>query len=134
MIPWLSVVGIGEDGLAGLAPSARALVESAEVLIGGERHLAMVPPERTNGCERIAWPSPMARLVDRIPEMRGRRVCVLASGDPMRFGVGTNLAQRVAAEEMIVLPHVSAFSLAAARLGWPLDHCALRRQAHHPGA
>lgn len=122
MTKWLSVVGIGEDGLAGLAPAARTLVDSAEVLIGGERHLAMVPE---NGAERRTWPSPLSELAEHIPEIRGRRVCVLATGDPMFFGIGTTLARSVPADEMTILPGFSAFSLAAARLAWPLNHTAL---------
>src|SRR5687768_84961 len=125
MTPWLSIVGIGEDGLAGLTPAARTLVETAEVLIGGDRHLAMAAaPGAENGRERIAWPAPLSRLVERIPQMRGRRVCVLATGDPMSFGIGTTLARHVAPEEMTILPGVSAFTLAAARLAWPLDRTA----------
>ncbi len=122
MTKWLSVVGIGEDGLAGLAPAARALVDGAEVLIGGERHLAMVPE---NSAERHTWPSPLSELVEGIAEMRGRRVCVLATGDPMFFGIGTTLSRSVPADEMTILPSFSAFSLAAARLAWPLNHTAL---------
>jgi precorrin-6B C5,15-methyltransferase / cobalt-precorrin-6B C5,C15-methyltransferase len=121
MRPWLSVIGIGEDGLDGLSPAARTLIDSAETLIGGARHLAMVPHD---GRERLAWPSPMADLLEAIPRMRGRRVAVLASGDPMWFGVGASLVRRVAPEEMTVLPSPSAFQLAAARLGWALDECA----------
>jgi precorrin-6Y C5,15-methyltransferase (decarboxylating) len=117
MTPWLCVIGIGEDGLAGLSAAARTLIDTAEVLIGGERHLAMVP---ANGSERLAWPSPLSALVERIPAMRGRRVCVLATGDPMQFGIGTTLARLVAPEEMIVLPGISAFAHAAARLKWEL--------------
>lgn len=118
MTPWLSIIGIGEDGVSGLAPAARTLIETAEVLIGGKRHLAMAPP---SGAERIAWPSPIAPLVERIPQMRGRRVCVLATGDPMFLGIGATLARTIAPEEMTVFPAPSAFSLAAARLLWPLD-------------
>jgi precorrin-6Y C5,15-methyltransferase (decarboxylating) len=122
MSPWLSVVGIGEDGLGGLSPAARTLVDTAELLIGGERHLAMVPAD---GRERLAWPSPLSRLVECIPAMRGRRVCVLATGDPMLFGIGATLARCVPPEEMTIVPGVSAFSLAAARLAWPLDRVAM---------
>ena len=118
MTPWLCVIGIGEEGLPGLPPAARTLIDTAEVLIGGERHLAMIP---ANGAERLAWPSPVSNLVERIPKMRGRRVCVLATGDPMQFGIGATLARHVPAEEMTVVPGVSAFALAAARLAWPLD-------------
>jgi precorrin-6Y C5,15-methyltransferase (decarboxylating) len=121
MTRWLSVVGIGEDGIGGLSAAARAALDSADLLIGGERHLGMIPDD---GRERHCWPTPMSDLLDRIPEMRGRKVCVLASGDPMFFGVGATLAQRVPFEEMTVLPAPSAFSLAAARLGWPLHRTA----------
>lgn len=119
--PWLSVVGIGEEGLAGLAPAARALVDAAEVLVGGDRHLAMVPPD---GRERLAWPRPLPALLDAIAARRGRRVCVLATGDPMHFGIGVTLVRRFGHGEMTIVPGVSAFSLAAARLGWPLAEVA----------
>jgi precorrin-6Y C5,15-methyltransferase (decarboxylating) len=120
MSAWLSVVGIGEDGVSGLSPAARTLLESAELVIGGPRHLAMLPPD---GCprERRTWPSPLSALVEEIPKMRGRRVCVLATGDPMLFGIGATLCDHVAPEEMAIVPGVSAFALAAARLAWPLD-------------
>lgn len=116
-LPWLSILGIGEDGLEGLSPVARRLLDAAEVLVGGERHLAMVPAD---GRRRIAWPSPLSALVDEIVRMRGTPVAVLATGDPMHYGIGVTLARAVPAEETIVLPGLSAFSLAAARLGWPL--------------
>jgi precorrin-6Y C5,15-methyltransferase (decarboxylating) len=119
--PWLAVVGIGEDGIAGLAPTARALVETAEVLVGGARHLGMV---RQGEAERIVWERPLGRAIDAIEARRGRRVTVLASGDPLWYGVGVTLARRFPREEMTIVPQPSAFSLAAARLGWPLADCA----------
>jgi precorrin-6Y C5,15-methyltransferase (decarboxylating) len=118
---WLSVVGIGEDGLAGLSPTARTLVETAEVLVGGERHLAMMPP---GPAERIAWAKPLGDTIGTIAAQRGRRVTVLASGDPLWYGVGVLLARHFSADEMTILPQPSAFSLAAARLGWALADCA----------
>lgn len=123
MTPWLSVVGIGENGLPGLCPAARALVDSADVLIGGERHLAMIPAD-VNGTrrpERLSWPKPLTTMVERIVAMRGRSVCVLATGDPMQFGIGAMLARHVAPEEIAIIPGISAFALAAARLRWPLE-------------
>ena len=113
----LAIIGIGEDGLAGLSPAARALVERAEVLIGGARHLAMVPP---SAAERLAWATPLEATLPEISARRGRRVVVLASGDPMWFGIGATLLRHYAPEDMTILPHVGAFSCAAARLGWPL--------------
>jgi len=114
---WLSVVGIGEDGLAGLTPSARTLVDAAEVLVGGGRHLAMLPED---GRPRVAWPKPMDSVIPEILRQRGRRVCVLASGDPSCFGVARKLLRAIPLREMVILPAPSAFSLACARLGWSL--------------
>lgn len=116
MSKWLSIVGIGEDGLEGLAPAARALIASAEVLVGGERHLAVAPPD---GRERLQWTNPLSCLVDEIVTRRGRPLCVLATGDPMHFGIGVTLARRLPIEEMSIIPAPSAFSLVCARLGWP---------------
>lgn len=116
MTAWLSIVGIGADGLAGIAPAARTLIDAAEVLVGGARHQAMV--EGT--AERLTWETPLSRTVDAIAARRGKRVVVLATGDPLWFGIGVTLARRFPREEIAVLPHLSAFSLAAARLGWPL--------------
>lgn len=115
MTPWLAIVGMGEDGLDGVAPLGRALIDRAEVLIGGARHLAMVPDD---GRERLAWPSPLSALVEDIVARRGTRVCVLATGDPMHYGIGVTMARRVPHEEMTIVPAPSAFSLACARLGW----------------
>jgi precorrin-6Y C5,15-methyltransferase (decarboxylating) len=118
---WLSVVGIGEDGLAGLAPIGRTLIGTAAVLVGGRRHLDMVP---LDGAERLLWERPLDRTIEAIAELRGRNVTVLASGDPLWYGVGVTLAGRFPPDEMTIVPQPSAFSLAAARLGWPLAGCA----------
>ncbi|HXQ52590.1 MAG TPA: precorrin-6y C5,15-methyltransferase (decarboxylating) subunit CbiE [Stellaceae bacterium] len=120
MSAWLAVVGLGEDGPAALAPIARALVASAETLIGGKRHLALVPEGRA---ERLLWRSPIEASIADIAARRARRVVVLASGDPMCYGVGAMLARAFAPDEMIVLPAPGAFALAASRLKWPLESC-----------
>ncbi|GAB4225150.1 MAG: bifunctional cobalt-precorrin-7 (C(5))-methyltransferase/cobalt-precorrin-6B (C(15))-methyltransferase [Kiloniellaceae bacterium] len=115
--PWLSIVGIGEDGLDGLTAPARALIDDAEVFVGGERHLAMLPDDDR---ERLAWPSPLSALLDEIESRRGTRVCVLATGDPLWYGVGVSLLKRIRRSEIAILPGRSAFTLSAARIGWPL--------------
>ncbi len=115
MTPWLSIIGLGEDGLDGLTPTARALFDQAEVLIGGKRVFAMAPED---GRERLAWPSPLSALIEEIAARRGQRVCVLATGDPLHYGIGATLANRVPVEEMTILPAPSAYTLACARLGW----------------
>ena len=118
--PWLHVIGIGEDGVDGLGLAARTALDEAEVLVGGERHLAMIPSDQR---ERFPWPSPLGSFLDTLTAMKPRRVAVLASGDPMWFGIGATLAKRVPASDMRIHPFPSAFSLAAARMGWPLAEC-----------
>lgn len=115
MTAWLSIVGLSERGLEAVPADARRLIDDAEVLIGGDRHLAMVPDD---GRERLTWPSPLTALIDDILARRGHKVCVLATGDPMNYGIGVTLAKRIPAEEMTVVPAPSAFNLACARLGW----------------
>ena len=115
---WLSIVGIGEDGVEGLNPVARGLIGSAEIVFGGRRHLGLAAP-LIRGAAR-PWPTPFDGAAEDVMRHRGRQVCVLASGDPFQYGVGAVLARHIDAREMIVVPAASAFSLAAARLGWSL--------------
>jgi precorrin-6Y C5,15-methyltransferase (decarboxylating) len=117
--PWLNVVGIGDGGLGSLSATARAVVEAGEILVGGERHLEMVPDHPG---ERLRWRSPLEATLDDLEALRGRPVVVLASGDPMWFGVGELLVRRFDPSELRVLPAPSAFSLACGRLGWSLAH------------
>jgi precorrin-6Y C5,15-methyltransferase (decarboxylating) len=120
---WLSIVGIGEDGADGLAPVARALVSGAEIVFGGKRHLALAAP-LIRGAER-PWPSPFDGAVEAVLAERGRPVCVLASGDPFVYGIGSALARRVDPDAFLAMPAPSAFSLAASRLGWALPETAV---------
>jgi precorrin-6B C5,15-methyltransferase / cobalt-precorrin-6B C5,C15-methyltransferase len=119
---WLSIVGIGEDGVEALSPVARGLISDAEIVFGGKRHLALAAA-LVHGAAR-PWPSPFDRAVDEVLAQRGRPVCVLASGDPFVHGVGAVLARHIDAGEMLAVPAPSAFSLAAARLGWPMPDTA----------
>jgi precorrin-6B C5,15-methyltransferase / cobalt-precorrin-6B C5,C15-methyltransferase len=120
---WLSIVGIGEDGIEGLSAVARGLVSGAEIVFGGKRHLGLAAA-LIRGAVR-PWPSPFDSAVAEVLAQRGRQVCVLASGDPYLYGIGALLARHVAPGETVVVPAPSAFSLTAARLGWPLADCAL---------
>jgi precorrin-6Y C5,15-methyltransferase (decarboxylating) len=120
MTAWLSVIGIGEDGLPGLSPAARTLIETAQTLVGGARHLAMVPGGEA---ERLLWRQPLGDTIADIEARRGTRLTVLASGDPLWYGVAVVLARHFRREEMTIVPQPSAFSLAAARLGWALAEC-----------
>jgi precorrin-6Y C5,15-methyltransferase (decarboxylating) len=120
---WLSIVGIGEDGVEGLSSVARQLIRSAELVVGGARHLELAG-ELIRG-RRLTWPSPIGDAFPEIERHRGRAVVVLASGDPFHFGIGKQIAAFIPADEFICLPQPSAFSLAAGRMGWPLQDIAL---------
>ena len=117
MAPWLTVVGIGEDGFNGLGKQARRALLGASRIFGSPRQLALLP--RCVVGERMLWPTPFS--LAPVLAQRGEPVCVLASGDPMFFGVGASLARQVPASEMRVLSMPSSCALAAARLGWPLQ-------------
>jgi precorrin-6B C5,15-methyltransferase / cobalt-precorrin-6B C5,C15-methyltransferase len=119
---WLAIVGLGEDGIDGLPPAARTLLAQAALVVGGRRHLSLVGPTRA---ETYVWPSPIEDALDKIEAWRGRPVCVLASGDPFFFGVGTMLMRRFSPSETVCVPAPSAFALAAARLGWSEQDCAM---------
>ncbi len=123
---WLSIVGIGEDGWGGLSAAAKRAVEGAELLYGGARHLTHVPCSASHAI-RSPWPSPMSLATSEIlKDHRGhRRVTVLASGDPMLYGVGVTLTRGLAPVEFEVIPQVSAFSMACARLGWAIHETSL---------
>ncbi|MER5768056.1 precorrin-6y C5,15-methyltransferase (decarboxylating) subunit CbiE [Streptomyces sp. NPDC001985] len=118
--PAVTVVGIGADGWAGLPDASRAALTGAQVLIGGARQLALLPA----GCagERVPWPSPLRPAVPALLAAHaGRGIAVLASGDPMHHGIGRALSEILGPGALRVLPHPSSVSLAAARLGWPLE-------------
>jgi len=117
MTAWLTLVGIGEDGYAGLGEAARLALSEAQCIVGGARQLALLPADLPGQHE--LWPSPFS--LEPVLARRGTSVCVLASGDPLFYGVGASLARQLPAEELRVFPAPSSVSLAAARLGWPLQ-------------
>ncbi|MGV2979024.1 precorrin-6y C5,15-methyltransferase (decarboxylating) subunit CbiE [Camelimonas sp. ID_303_24] len=121
--PWLQVVGLGEDGLDGLGAGARRAIAEASVVFGGQRHLELAAAAITG--EACPWPTPFDAAMAAVLARRGAATCVLASGDPMHYGVGVTLARHVPAAEMKVWPAPSSFSLAAARLGWALQDVTL---------
>ncbi|OKP78933.1 cobalamin biosynthesis bifunctional protein CbiET [Ensifer adhaerens] len=121
--PWLTVIGIGEDGVAGLGDEAKRLIAEAPVVYGGHRHLELAASLITG--EAHNWLSPLERSVVEIVARRGSPVVVLASGDPFFFGVGVTLARRIASAEIRTLPAPSSISLAASRLGWALQDATL---------
>ncbi|MFJ1792532.1 precorrin-6y C5,15-methyltransferase (decarboxylating) subunit CbiE [Kitasatospora griseola] len=117
----ITVVGVGADGWPGLSPAAREALTAAEAVLGGPRQLALLPVEVT--ADRVPWPSPLRPSVPGlVARFAGRRLVVLASGDPMFYGIGRTLVEcGVPAGSLRVLPHPSSVSLACARLGWPVE-------------
>jgi precorrin-6Y C5,15-methyltransferase (decarboxylating) len=114
--PWLTIVGIGEDGIDGLGTSAREAIAAASLVAGGSRHLALA--DALIHGERMPWPSPISDAYPALLARRGTAVTILASGDPFFWGIGAPLAALVDQGEMRCLPAPSAFALARARLGW----------------
>lgn len=114
---WLHIVGIGEDGMDGLTPATRAVVDAAEVIVGGDRHHTLSP---NSAAERIAWPSPFDAMISTLKSLRGKRAVVLVTGDPLWFSVGARIGRAIPPTELVYHPQLSAFQLAAARMGWSL--------------
>jgi precorrin-6B C5,15-methyltransferase / cobalt-precorrin-6B C5,C15-methyltransferase len=113
--PWLTIIGIGEDGLSRLSEASRKALAKAEIVFGGERHLRLADI----GARGKPWPVPFD--IAPVLACQGRPTVVLASGDPFWYGAGARLAARLSQEEWIAHPAPSTFSLAAARLGWAIE-------------
>lgn len=114
---WLHIVGIGEDGMAGLQPATRAVVAAADVIIGGDRHAHLPGAE---AAERLDWPQEFDGLIALLEGFRGRRVVVMAAGDPLWFSIGARIGRAIDPAEITYHPQLSAFQLASARMGWSM--------------
>jgi precorrin-6Y C5,15-methyltransferase (decarboxylating) len=130
----ITVVGIGADGWSGLPERLRALVLAADTVLGGRRHLAMLPDRSRQ--RRQPWPSPLreglppllasldgASADSASPD--GPSTVALASGDPLVSGIATTLIDLLGADAVRVEPAVSSVALARARMGWPAERCAV---------
>jgi len=120
MNKWLTIIGMGEDGWEGLSNRARLAISATDVVVGSKRLLALLPKTKA---EIHEWPQPFAAVVDRVKPLVGRNTVILATGDPMNYGVARKLMEFIPFEEMTIIPSLSAFSLAASRMGWSLPDC-----------
>jgi precorrin-6Y C5,15-methyltransferase (decarboxylating) len=120
MTQWLTIIGMGEDGYEPLSALAKQALHNAQVVIGSERMFAMLPAMKA---ERHLWPQPFSGVVQQLKVFVGRQTVLLATGDPMNYGVARKIFEIIPHEDVAVFPHLSAFSLAAARLGWSLPDC-----------
>jgi precorrin-6Y C5,15-methyltransferase (decarboxylating) len=123
----VTVVGIGADGWSGLDAARREAIEAADVILGGERHLELIPAGIT--AARVSWPHP---LRDGLPTLldahRGRRIVALASGDPLVAGIATTFIDLLGADAVEVIPAISSVSLARARMNWPAESVTVLRE------
>ena len=120
MNKWLTIVGMGEDGWEGLSNRARIALKSADVIVGSTRVLKFLPKLKAEFQE---WPQPFAAVVEQIKPLAGRNTVIIATGDPLNYGVARKVMTFVPFSEMTIIPHISAFSLAASRMGWSLPDC-----------
>lgn len=120
----LVVVGIGADGWASLSEHARSVIVDAEVVLGGARQLSLLPD--VVGGRRSTWPRPLrAGLRELLDTAAGARVVALASGDPLRSGIGTVLIELLGPDGVVIVPHISSEAWARARMGWSAESTAV---------
>ena len=120
MKKWLTIIGMGEDGHEGLSTRAKLALQNADVIVGSERLLGFLPALKA---EPLEWPQPFSAVVEQMKPLRGRNTVILATGDPKNYGVARKLLEFIPFTEMTIIPHLSAFSHAAARIGWSLPDC-----------
>ena len=120
MTPWLSIIGIGEDGWDGLSAKARQSIQAAAHIIGSARTLAMLP---TTSAQLHQWPQPFSAVVEQLKPLAGKATVILATGDPMNFGVARKILTIIPKSDINIITHLSAFSLVAAHMGWSLPDC-----------
>ena len=119
MSAWLTIIGIGDDGVDNLPPVSRTLLDAADLIVGSRRSLAR---DDFGGRDTLIWASPLNDTIESLQKLKDQNVVILATGDPMHFGIAATLLKTFDRDEISVIPAPSAFSLAAARMGWPLQH------------
>ncbi|ABD55842.1 bifunctional cobalt-precorrin-7 (C(5))-methyltransferase/cobalt-precorrin-6B (C(15))-methyltransferase [Jannaschia sp. CCS1] len=117
-LPWITIIGLGEDGPEGLPPASRDALAAAEIIMGPARHLALIGP--TNA-QQVEWPVPFADGIDVLRGHGGRPVAVLVSGDPFWYGAGRAMSKAFGRDAWRAIPVPSVFSLVSSRMGWPIE-------------
>ncbi len=118
---WITVIGVGADGLQSLSPAGREVLKNAELLVGGARQQGMVSDDGlASGVERLTWSCGISAAMDEMEKWRGKSVVVVASGDPLSYGIGSSLSRRFDSADMTIIPYPGAFSLACARMVWSI--------------
>jgi precorrin-6Y C5,15-methyltransferase (decarboxylating) len=118
--PWLFVVGMGGNGLFDISKVAHDILKQADIIVSSARCLAHLPKAHYTK-NRIPWPIPLESFIPKLNQYREKKVVILATGDPMHFGIGTTLMRHFPKKDILIVPYPSAFSLACARLGWSYE-------------
>lgn len=113
--PPVQVIGMG-IGAGGFSDVAQTALEQADVIIGAAHHLAALP-ELT--AEKRPYPSPMSGLWDLLRANANRRIALLASGDPLFYGISQTLLRNLPPTHLVFHPNVSSIQTAFAQLGKP---------------
>ena len=124
----VSIIGIGDDGLDGAPEAVRRLIREADMLVGSERTLALMPHTMA---ERVVLGADVEAAADRIATAAGQRVAVLVSGDPLFYGLARFLCDRIGQDKCEIVPHVSSMQLAFARVKETWDDAYLTNLANH---
>ncbi len=125
----IHIIGMGDDGLEGVISPARQLVEQAQLLVGAESALAKLPPMKS---ERLVVGNNLDEAIEQIQRAGGKRVVVLASGDPLFYGVARYLCDKLGKDRFEVVPHVSSMQLAFARVKESWEEAYLTNLANRP--
>jgi len=125
----IHIIGIGDDGLDGVTAAARRLIDEAELLLGTELTLAKVPPSKA---QRAVLGASLEQAVERLSSLAGKRTVVLASGDPLFYGIARYLCDKLGKDSFDVVPHVSSMQLAFARVKESWEEAFLTNLANHP--
>ena len=113
------VIGVGEGGVKSLRPELRDRLAGMDMVIAAPRFHRDLP----DGPEILDWPSPFSNIFNILNVNSKKSLALLATGDPMWFGVGASLVRKLGPDGCEVIPAVSGLQLAAARLGWPMSGC-----------
>jgi len=127
--PKIHIIGIGDDGLDGVTAPARALVEQADLLVGADSTLAKLPALKG---KRLVVGSDLDEAVAQMAAAAKQKIVVLASGDPLFYGVARYFCDKLGKDRFDVVPHVSSMQLAFARVKESWEEAFLTNLANRP--
>lgn len=118
---WLTIIGIGEEGETHLSETAKNQLQKASLILGSSRQLNLIPTERSPNATRETWPSPMMPRLDQLRNDRPENTVIIASGDPLCWGIAEHFITHLKQHELTIIPSVSILTRVAAEMQWPLN-------------